>query len=67
MPRGRAPRATRRDDRSQARQHRSCPWGPPPPTTSYRACSPPPDYRIAAGSVKDAHGVGAAGRALPGP
>ena len=31
MPRGREPRATRRDDRSQARQHRSCPWGPQPP------------------------------------
>jgi hypothetical protein len=28
MPRGREPRATRRDDRSQARQHPSCPWGP---------------------------------------
>jgi hypothetical protein len=31
MPRGRQPRATRRDDRSPARQHSSCPWGPQPP------------------------------------
>ena len=35
MPRGREPRATRRDDRSQARQHRSCPWSPQPTATSH--------------------------------
>ena len=54
MPRGREPRATRRDDRSQARQHRSCPWAPQPPQPHTRSCSPPPDYRLAARRVKNA-------------
>ena len=31
------------------------------------SCSPPPDYRIAARSVKDACGAGCAGQATPGP
>ena len=35
--------------------------------TPYLPCSPPPDYRIAAGSVKDACGAGSAGQATPGP
>jgi hypothetical protein len=30
-------------------------------------CFPPPDYRIAARSVKDAFGTGSAGQATPGP
>jgi hypothetical protein len=66
MPRGREPRATRRDERSQARQHQSCRWGPQPATTAY-SCFPPPDYPVAALRVKDACGAGSAGRALPGP
>ena len=39
--------------------------GPAPATAP--ACSPPPDYRIAARRVQDACGAGFAGRAPPGP
>ena len=39
----------------------------PAATTTHPSCSPPPDYRLAALSVKDACGAGPAGQAMPGP
>ena len=59
-PRAARPRGTRREDRSQARQHRAA-HGARSHHNRTPACPPPPDDRPAARSVKDALQRGFAG------